>query len=272
MSMQPAIKLDDVTIRFRLSYDKATRLQDLIRELGRRSVRRWKPKPFEALREVTLTVGHGEILGVIGPNGSGKSTLLRTISGIYQPDTGSVWVDGRVSAVLELGTGFDQNLNGVDNVRLAGLILGYPLPVIEERLPMILEFADIGDFVNVPVKYYSSGMIARISFALVVSMEPDILLIDETLSVGDLRFKEKSGRAMRELMAKARSQVVVSHDLGTIREMCNRAIFILGGRIVADGPPDDVVKEYERAMASGVDSAPDASRALRYAKPDDDET
>jgi ABC-type polysaccharide/polyol phosphate transport system ATPase subunit len=271
MISQPAIRLEDVTIRFRLSYDRSWRLQDLVRELGRRTMRRWKPKPFEALRDVSLTVNHGEIVGVIGPNGSGKSTLLRTVSGIYYPDRGSVWVDGRVSALLELGTGFDQNLNGVDNVRLAGLILGYPPEVIEERIPIILDFAEIGEFVNVPLKYYSSGMIARISFALVVSMEPDILLIDETLSVGDLRFKEKSGRAMRDLMARARSQMVVSHDLATIQSMCNRAIFVLGGRIVADGDPADVVREYERAMRSGVESSPDASRLITYERSTEDE-
>jgi ABC-type polysaccharide/polyol phosphate transport system ATPase subunit len=238
-----------------MSYDKTRSMRGTLGELRRRIVDHWRPTEFLALDGVSLEIGKGEVLGVIGPNGSGKTTLLRMIMGIYHPDEGRVEVRGRVSAVLALGTGFDLNLSGVDNVRLNGMMLGHSLEEINRKLPAILEFADIGDFVNTPMKYYSTGMISRLSFATVVAMEPDILLVDEMLSVGDLAFAEKSASAMRALLAQASCQVIVSHDLDTIERICTRSIWMLGGRIMADGMPGEVRREYERYVAEHPEPA-----------------
>ena len=251
----PRVRLENVSVRFRMSYDKTYSMRATLGELKRRMFDHWRPTEFVALDGVSVEIGEGEVLGVIGPNGSGKTTLLRTIMGIYQPDEGRVQVQGRVSAVLALGTGFDLSLSGIDNVRLNGMMLGHSLEEINRKLPAILEFADIGDFVNTPMKYYSTGMVSRLSFATVVAMEPDILLVDEMLSVGDLAFAEKSARAMRSMLEQASCQVIVSHDLDTIERICTRSIWMLGGRIEADGSPREVRQEYERYVAENPEPA-----------------
>jgi ABC-type polysaccharide/polyol phosphate transport system ATPase subunit len=258
------IDLRDVSVRFRMSYDQAKSLPEILVQTGKRIVGSWTPRYHTALDGVTLQARTGDVIGVLGPNGAGKSTLLRTISGIYHPDAGTVSVDGRVSALLQLGTGFNNALPGRDNIILGGLTLGFSLTEIKERMGMILEFADIGDFIDVPMRYYSSGMIARLSFAMVVSMEPDILLIDETLSVGDLSFQKKSQAAMRKLLAKASCQFIVSHSLPTIEALCTRAIYVSGGRILADGTPKDVIAEY--ASSAGVKASDQPASATDLVK------
>jgi ABC-type polysaccharide/polyol phosphate transport system ATPase subunit len=250
------IKLEGVSIRFRMSYDKTYSIRAVLDQVRRRVTEDWRPRTFTALEDVSIRVENGETVGVIGANGSGKSTLLRVISGIYFPDAGIVDVRGEVSAVLALGTGIDRSLSGIDNVRLSGMILGYSREQIEERIPWILDFAEIGDFINVPMKYYSSGMMSRLSFATVIAMEPDILLIDETLSVGDLAFQQKSAQAMRKLVEGASAQMIVSHDLSTIERLCSRAIWLLGGRVVADGEPSRVIEEYRRYATAHPEPEP----------------
>lgn len=245
---ESCISLRDVSIRFRMSYDRPTTVPGFLREMKKRVQGQWKPEYFTALDSVNLEVRRGDILGVIGRNGAGKSTLLRTISGIYYPDEGDVSVDGRISALLQLGVGFNLALSGRENIILGGLTLGYSLAEVEERAPLIIEFAEIGDFIDMPMRYYSSGMMARLSFSMVVSMEPDVLLIDETLSVGDLAFANKAQKAMRELIRKASCQMIVSHSLSTLQSLCNRAILVSGGKILADGEPDKIVQEYERLV------------------------
>ncbi|TWO72100.1 ABC transporter ATP-binding protein [Caenimonas sedimenti] len=246
------IRLDGVSIRFRMSYHKVDTLPKMLSQWGAQLARSWQPEFFTALNDVSIAVRTGEIVGVIGRNGSGKSTLLRTISGIYHPDAGRVDVRGRVSALLQLGTGFNVTLNGRDNIILGGLTLGLSRQQIEDRMDMIADFAELGRFIDVPMRYYSSGMMSRLSFAMVLSIEPDILLIDETLSVGDVGFQAKSKAAMRDLLRKASCQMIVSHDLATIETLCTRAILVEAGRIVADGTPRDVLDRYSELLETSV--------------------
>lgn len=239
------IKLDGVSIRFRMSYHKVKSTSEMLVELKRRISQQWQPDYFTALESVNLTVGTGEIIGIIGRNGSGKSTLLRTISGIYEPDSGSVYVAGRISALLQLGTGFNTMLSGRENIILGGLTLGNSRSEIDEQMEMIIDFAELGQFIDVPMRYYSSGMMSRLSFALIISLEPDIILIDETLSVGDISFQKKAKAEMQRLLEKASCQLIVSHDLATIERLCTRAILLEEGKVYADDEPKLVIKEYE---------------------------
>jgi ABC-type polysaccharide/polyol phosphate transport system ATPase subunit len=237
-----------LSIRFRMSYDKPCSVRDKVREMGRRLFLGYRVAFFEALTDIDLTVCDGDIVGIIGPNGSGKSTLLRAIGGIYYPDGGTVDCRGSISTLLSLGTGFDENLSGLDNIRLNGLVLGMTRQEIECKIGMIVDFADVGDQIFAPMKYYSSGMISRISFAIILAMNPDILLVDEVFSVGDLAFQKKSERAMHELLSRASCQLIVTHNLSFVEEHCNRAVYISAGRIVADGSPSDVVECYRGSV------------------------
>jgi len=244
------VRIQDLSIRFRLSYDKTWNFTDKVAQVSKKLITGVKPRYFVALEDINLEVRQGEIVGIIGPNGSGKSTLLRAISGIYHPDQGTVDKNGRISTLLSLGTGFDNNLTGLDNIRLNGLIIGMHLEEIEQQISQIVNFADIGDHINQPMKYYSSGMISRLSFAIVLAMKPDILLIDEIFSVGDLAFQAKSEKAMHELLEKASCQLIVTHSLSMVERHCNRALYIRGGRIVLDDEPDKVVARYKRECYS----------------------
>jgi len=196
---------------------------------------------FWALSDVSFRVVHGESLAVIGPNGAGKSTLLQVLAGIIMPSTGVVEVAGHVSSLLTLGAGFDSDLSGVDNIRLAGAFLGLPADDVERRLPGIVDYADLGPFIDVPIKTYSSGMRARLGFSIATSVEPDILLLDEVLATGDADFRAKSKARVLELVKEARAIVLVTHDMAWVVEYCNRAILLEKGRIVAEGEPNEVV-------------------------------
>ncbi len=240
------IKLKSVSIRFRMSYHKVKSTSEMLVEWGRRISHKWQPDYFTALNNINLTVGTGEIIGIIGRNGSGKSTLLRTISGIYEPDFGSVHVSGRISALLQLGTGFNTMLSGRENIILGGLTLGNSRSEIDAQMDLIIDFAELGEFIDIPMRYYSSGMMSRLSFALIISLEPDIILIDETLSVGDIGFQKKAKAEMKRLLEKASCQLIVSHDLATIERICTRAILLEEGKIYVDDEPKIVIKEYEK--------------------------
>jgi ABC-type polysaccharide/polyol phosphate transport system ATPase subunit len=243
--MRSEIQLDAVSVRFRMSYHQARSSQQWLREMFKRVANRWKPTIFHALSNISLCIREGEVVGVIGRNGCGKTTLLRTIAGIYQPDTGKLSVNGRVSALLSLGTAFNTALSGRENITLGGLTLGLRLREIERKAPQIIAFAELGEFIDVPMRYYSSGMMSRLSFALVIAIEPDILLIDETLSVGDISFQNRSRSAMHALLEQASLQMIVSHDLNTIRKVCTRVIWIESGCVAMDGSPTEVVDRYE---------------------------
>ncbi len=220
-----------------------------IRESFVRRVHREGDTDFWALREVSFAVKHGESLGIIGPNGAGKSTLLQALAGIITPSEGEVAVDGHISSLLTLGVGFDQDLSGTDNIRLAGAFMGIDHKMVEERLPDIVAYADLGPFIDAAIKTYSSGMRARLGFAIATSVEPDILLLDEVLSTGDAAFREKSKQRVGELVQEAKAIVLVTHDMNWVTDYCTRAMLIEKGHIVAMGTPTDVVKEHQERSA-----------------------
>jgi len=240
-----AIRASDVGVRYSLHI---TRKQTLRASINRR-VRRQGDKAFWALRNVSFTVRQGDSLGIIGPNGAGKSTLLQVLAGIITPSEGWVEVDGHVSSLLTLGVGFDQELSGTDNIRLAGAFMGVDHKLVEERLPGIVEYADLGEFIDAPLKTYSSGMRARLGFAIATSVEPDILILDEVLSTGDAAFRAKSKQRVGELVREAKAIVLVTHDMNWVQEYCTRAMLIEKGHIVAEGAPDAVVAEHQERSA-----------------------
>jgi ABC-type polysaccharide/polyol phosphate transport system ATPase subunit len=237
-----AIDAENLGVRYNLRFTRQTTVRTSFRNLLRRGE---GPTHFWALRDVTFRVVQGESLAVIGPNGAGKSTLLQVLAGIIQPNEGSVDVIGHVSSLLTLGAGFDPDLSGIDNIRLAGAFLGIDHREMEERLPSIVEFADIGDFIDASIKTYSSGMRARLGFAIATSVDPDVLIIDEVLATGDAVFRTKSKKRIIELTKEAKGIVLVTHDMTWVTEFCNRAILLEGGHVVMEGAPEDVVKLHQ---------------------------
>ena len=236
-----AIDAVDLGVRYSLRFTKKTTLRQSLGQMFSREA----AEPFWALRDVSFRLVRGESLAVIGPNGAGKSTLLQTLAGIIVPSAGSVDVRGSVSSLLTLGAGFDQELNGLDNIRLAGAFLGIEHNDMEERLGRIVEFADIGQFIEAPLKTYSSGMRARLGFAIATSVDPDILLLDEVLATGDQVFRAKSKARVLELVKAAKAIVLVTHDMAWVTEYCNRAMLIEKGRVILEGNPADVVALHE---------------------------
>lgn len=208
-------------------------------------------KDFYAVNNISFDVKKGETVGIIGKNGSGKSTLLKMITGVLTPTSGSIELSGKVSALLELGTGFDGELNGIDNIYLNGNMLGIPREEIEASIPDILEFADIGDHIYQPVKTYSSGMFVRLAFAVAINIKPEILIVDEALSVGDFRFQQKCYRKIREFKENG-TVLFVSHDTGAITSFCDRVIWLDDGEIYKVGPPEEIIEEYLTYMRYDV--------------------
>jgi len=200
---------------------------------------------FWALRNATFRVEHGESLAVIGPNGAGKSTLLQVLAGIITPSEGSVEMRGKVSSLLTLGAGFDPDLTGIDNILLAGEFMGLDHREMRRRLPEMIAFADIGKFIDAPLKTYSSGMRARLGFSIATSVDPDVLLVDEVLATGDQLFREKSRKRIEELIAAAKGIVLVTHDMNWVMTFCNRAILLEKGEVVVEGDPADVVALHQ---------------------------
>lgn len=210
-------------------------------------------REFRALEPLTFEVRRGEALGIIGRNGSGKSTLLQLIAGILPPSSGSLTTRGRISALLELGSGFNPDFTGRENVYLNGAILGLSTAEVDELFPSIASFADIGEFIDEPVKTYSSGMMMRLAFAVAVSVQPDVLIVDEALSVGDVFFTQKCFERIREILAGGATLVFVSHDMAAVQNLCTRCLLLHQGRLVHDGAPEECVARYfslHRAAAS----------------------
>ena len=236
----------DLGVKYNLRFTKKTTLRQSFSELLRRGE---GAKDFWALRDVTFRLVHGESLAVIGPNGAGKSTLLQVLAGIILPSAGSVDVRGQVSSLLTLGAGFDQELTGRDNILLAGAFLGIDPKEMARRLTAIIEFADIGEFIDAPIKTYSSGMRARLGFAIATSVDPDILLLDEVLATGDATFRAKSKVRVLELVKAAKAIVLVTHDMGWVTEYCNRAILLEKGHVIIEGDPAEVVRVHEERSA-----------------------
>jgi ABC-type polysaccharide/polyol phosphate transport system ATPase subunit len=219
-----------------------------------------RPREFWALRDVSCRIEKGGCLGIVGPNGSGKSTLLQIVAGVLEPSAGRVVRQGRAAALLELGAGFNPEFTGRENVRLSGEILGLTRAEVEERLPLIEEFAGIGAFLDRPVKEYSSGMYVRLAFASAIHVDPEVLIVDEALAVGDAIFANRCIRKFEEIRARGVTVVFVSHDLGLVKRLCDSAVLLWQGRVEAAGAPPDVVNRYvglvlEREKA-GEDAAP----------------
>ncbi len=244
----PAIRVQDLSVVYRTSVDKQPTLQETVKRLGRRqrSVRE-----VQAVSGVSFDVPRGTVVGVVGANGAGKSTLVRSVAGILPPTSGRIEVRGQVSTLLALGVGFNARLSGRENVLLGGLAAGLTRELLEERYEQIAEFAELGDFMDLPMSTYSSGMYSRLGFSVAVNMQPDILLIDEALSTGDARFKRKSFAKMTELVSEARTIVLVSHALGSIQELCDSALWLHQGRLLMHAPPRDVVAAYTRFLDVG---------------------
>lgn len=243
-----ALRMDHVYKRFRRG-ELHDSLRDLIPALVKRAVRRDReralaPQEFWVLNDINLDVKKGETVGIIGHNGAGKSTMLKHLSGIMEPTRGRVQVNGRLSALIEVGAGFHPDLTGRENVYLNGVILGMTRSEIRRKFDEIVEFAGIADFIDTPVKRYSSGMFARLGFSVAAHLEPDILIIDEVLSVGDFAFQRKGLEKMRAVARSGATVIFVSHNLQAVAEFCKRAILMDHGRIVADGPTDMVVRRY----------------------------
>lgn len=204
---------------------------------------------IQAVNDVSFTVPRGEILGIIGKNGSGKSTMLKALAGIFSPDSGTIDLKGNTISLLSIGVGFQKSVTGRENILLSGMLLGFSEEVIREKMPRIIKFADIGKFIDMPVKTYSSGMYSKLAFSITAILETQIMLIDEVLSVGDARFKRKSNRKMRKLIAdQDRTVIIVSHSSSTLAELCDRVLWLHDGEIKKIGDPKTILEEYEAFM------------------------
>lgn len=239
MSQDIVIKVDNVSKIYKMYETPLDRLKESINP-----VKRKYHKEFAALKNISFEIHKGEIVGIIGKNGSGKSTILKIITGVLNSTSGLMEVKGKISALLELGAGFNPELSGIENVYLNGTIMGISRKEMERKLSQIIEFADIGDFVYQPVKSYSSGMFARLAFAVAINVDPDILIIDEALSVGDMYFQEKSFNKMKGFRERGKTIFFVSHSIPSVRNFCNRAIWLHEGKVKMDGRADVVCNEY----------------------------
>jgi ABC-type polysaccharide/polyol phosphate transport system ATPase subunit len=240
-----AISVQDVSVTYRTTFERVPTFKETIVRLGRRQR---LVREIEAVKNLSIDVPQGTILGIVGHNGAGKSTLMRTIAGILPPTRGRIEVHGRVSTLLALGVGFNSALSGKENVILGGLAAGLSREQILARAQEIADFAELGDFMDLPMRTYSSGMYSRLAFSVAVHMRPDILLVDEALSAGDARFREKANAKMQELLSQARTMLLVSHALGTVIELCHDAIWMDHGVLKLHGPAEEVVNAYTDSL------------------------
>lgn len=239
MSEDWAIKIEHLSKVYKI-FDKPTdRVKEALNPFRKRYSR-----DFYALNDVSLTIKKGETVGIIGKNGAGKSTILKIITGVLTPTSGSVQVNGRIASLLELGAGFNPEMTGIENIYLNGTIMGYTKEEMDDRLQDIIDFADIGEFIHQPVKMYSSGMFARLAFSVNAFVEPDILIVDEALSVGDMKFQVKCMDKMESLMKGGCTVIFVSHDINAIRRLCHRAFFFNHGKLLSDGEVNTVADMY----------------------------
>lgn len=247
--MENAITVTDVSKVYKLYDRPIDRLKESLNPFHKEY-----HKKFYALNNLSFQVKKGETVGIIGTNGSGKSTILKIITGVLSPTTGKVKVDGVISALLELGAGFNSDYTGIENIYMNGTMMGFSRKQMEAKLPDILEFADIGDFVYQPVKTYSSGMFVRLAFALAINVEPEILIVDEALSVGDVFFQSKCYRRMEEIRKNGTTILMVTHDMGSIIKYCDKVVLLNKGNFIAQGQPGPMVDLYKKILANQMDS------------------
>jgi ABC-type polysaccharide/polyol phosphate transport system ATPase subunit len=240
----PLVELRDVSLKFVSYYDKSYSVKRAVLDL---LLRRENPVPaseFWALRDVSLQIHKGERVGILGSNGAGKSTLLRVLARIYPPTSGRLFVRGTVAPLIEMGAGFNPELSGNDNILLNGAMLGYTKREMQQRVDGIFEFTGLREFADLPLKYYSSGMYVRLAFAIATEIDPDILLIDESLGAGDAAFVDKAKARITSLLDRSNVVVIVSHDLAALQEMCSRGIWMKHGQVAGDGPIAEVISRY----------------------------
>lgn len=242
-----AISVNNISKMYKL-YDKP--MDRLKESLGLSKTKKYKE--HFALKNVSFQVHRGETVGIVGTNGSGKSTILKIITGVLSPTSGEVVVDGRISALLELGAGFNPEYSGVENVYLNGTMIGFSREEIDEKLQEILDFADIGEFVHQPVKTYSSGMFVRLAFAVAINIEPEILIVDEALSVGDVFFQAKCYKKFEEFKKMGKTILFVSHDLGSISQYCDRVVLLNKGEVLAEGRPKAIIDMYKKVLVNQI--------------------
>ena len=243
-----AIKVNDVCKVYKLYEKPSLRIKEAL-SLTKKQYH----KDFEALKSVSFSIEKGEMLGIIGKNGAGKSTILKIITGVLTPTSGNIEINGKISALLELGAGFNPEYTGIENVYLNGTMIGFTKEEMDSKIDDIIGFADIGDFIYQPVKTYSSGMFARLAFAVAINVEPDILIVDEALSVGDVFFQAKCYKKLEDLKNSGKTILFVTHDMGSVMKYCNRAIIFNHGSIIARGKPADMIDIYKKILVGQYD-------------------
>lgn len=245
MEEKNIVSVENLGVKFHLSEQKVDNLKEYIIRILKRQMRY---KEFWALKDVSFDIKKGERVAILGLNGAGKSTLLKVIAGVLKATEGTVSRSGVLVPLLELGAGFDPQYTGAENIYLYGAMLGYSKAFLKEKYDEIVAFSELGDFIHVPVKNYSSGMRARLGFSIATLVEPDILILDEVLSVGDVKFRKKSEKRIKEMFAKGITVLFVSHNLTQVRSLCTRAIWLEKGQIVEDGPVETVTEKFEKKV------------------------
>jgi ABC-type polysaccharide/polyol phosphate transport system ATPase subunit len=248
-----AIRVENVTQKFRVIHERPDTLRELFSKFLRHTVQYHE---FDAVKNVSFTVGEGEMVGIIGRNGSGKSTLLKIIAGVYRPTSGRVEVQGSIAPLLELGAGMHPELTGRENILLNGLLMGYSKRQMQEKEESIIDFAEIGDFIDAPMKQYSSGMYTRLAFAVATEVNPAILILDEILAVGDTAFQEKCFHRIRWFRESGKTILLVTHAMSQVVEYCDRAILLNRGSVIFDGEPEEAAEVY-----TGTPATPELARA-----------
>ena len=244
METKPIISVQNATMRFNMPKERLDSIKEFFVKFLKKQLHF---EEFYALKNISLTIDPGEVVGIVGLNGSGKSTLLKVISGILRPTTGSVAIEGTISPLIELGAGFDFDLTARENIYLNGSVLGFNKKFIDEKYDEILDFAELRDFENVAIKNFSSGMIARLGFSIATLVKPDILIVDEILAVGDFLFQQKCENRISEMMAGGTTVLIVSHSIEQIERLCSRVIWLDHGVLRRDGVPSEICEEYKNA-------------------------
>lgn len=245
-----SIRVESLSVKFRIYHDRSPSLKDYFANLLKQS-NQAAYSDFWALKDVSFRIIAGERVGIVGHNGAGKSTLLKALCRVYEPTDGKISVNGRIAPLLEIGAGFHPEFTGRENIYLNGSILGYSKPQLKEIEPEVIAFAELEDFIDTPVKYYSTGMYMRLAFSLATAMHPDILILDEIFAGGDATFMAKAKARMHALIDKANIMIMVSHDHLLLQSLCNRVIWIDHGKLVADGAPDEIVALYLAGRGNG---------------------
>ena len=240
---KPAVVVDNVSMKFNLSKEKVDSLKDYVIKFLKKEI---KYNEFWALQNVSFTVEKGDRVGILGLNGAGKSTLLKVIAGVFKPTEGSVTKHGKMVPLLELGAGFDQQYTGRENIYLYGAMLGYSKEFIDEKYDEIVKFSELKDFIDVPIKNYSSGMKSRLGFSIATVVSPKILILDEVLSVGDAKFRKKSEKKVLSMFDSGVTVLFVSHSLAQVQRICNKAMILEKGKLIAYGDIDTISKQYEK--------------------------